>query len=216
MIRVAILISGGGSNMLSLVRDMSGDHPARAALVLSNNPDARGLARAAELGVPTAIVDHRVFDQDRVEFEAAIENELTKADIDLICLAGFMRILTKNFVLRWQGRLLNIHPSLLPKYPGLDTHARAIAAGDREAGCTVHEVTAELDDGPILGQARVAICPGDTPEILAARVLMMEHRLYPMVLQRFVTGEHEPVYLSADDGAQMTTGRVERRAVTTT
>ncbi|ALG90840.1 MULTISPECIES: phosphoribosylglycinamide formyltransferase [Actibacterium] len=193
--RVAILISGGGSNMVALVQSMVGDHPARAVLVLSNNPQATGLAKAAQMGVPTAAVDHRPFGKDRAAFEAEVQAELEKAQADILCLAGFMRILTPGFIAKWEGRILNIHPSLLPKYKGLHTHARAIEAGDAEHGCSVHEVTAELDDGPILGQARVPVLPGDTPETLAARVLPMEHQLYPEVLRRFAVGDRKPVLL---------------------
>ena len=189
MKRVAILISGGGSNMVKLVESMTGDHPARPVLVLSNDPQAAGLARAQALGVPVAAVDHRPFGRDRAGFEAALSGPLDAAAPDVICLAGFMRILTPGFIAAHQGRMLNIHPSLLPLYPGLNTHARAIEAGDREAGCTVHEVTADLDAGPILGQSRVPVLPGDTPETLAARVLVAEHRLYPAVLRRWVEGE---------------------------
>lgn len=195
MKRVAILISGGGSNMLALVQDMTGDHPARPVLVASNDPTAGGLARAEALGIPTAAVDHRAF-PSREAFEDALADKIDAARPDLICLAGFMRILTPGFIRRYQGRMLNIHPSLLPKYPGLHTHARALAAGDAEAGCTVHEVTAELDAGPILGQARVPVLPGDTEATLAARVLTMEHRLYPAVLRRFALGDRTLVALA--------------------
>lgn len=195
MKRVAILISGGGSNMVALVRSMTGDHPARAVLVLSNDPGAAGLAKARELGVATAAVDHRPFGTDRAAFEAALLQPLVAAAPDILCLAGFMRVLTPGFVDRFRGRMLNIHPSLLPKYPGLDTHARALAAGDAEAGCTVHEVTADLDAGPVLGQARVPVLPGDTEATLAARVLEQEHRLYPAVLRRVAAGDRTPVYL---------------------
>ncbi|WP_282027959.1 phosphoribosylglycinamide formyltransferase [Paracoccus marcusii] len=195
MKRVAILISGGGSNMIRLLQDMTGDHPARPVLVASNDPQAGGLARAAELGVPTASVDHRDFPRDRAGFEQALLQPLLAARPDIICLAGFMRILTPEFVQRFQGRMLNIHPSLLPKYPGLDTHARAIAAGDAEAGCTVHLVTPELDAGPALGQARVPILPGDDAVTLATRVLVQEHRLYPAVLRRFASGDRTPLVL---------------------
>tara|TARA_R110001606_G_scaffold38287_10_gene107156 strand:+ start:2563 stop:3150 length:588 start_codon:yes stop_codon:yes gene_type:complete len=193
--RVAILISGGGSNMIRLLQDMTGDHPARPVLVASNDPQAGGLARAAELGVPTASVDHRDFPRDRAGFEQALLQPLLAARPDIICLAGFMRILTPEFVQRFQGRMLNIHPSLLPKYPGLDTHARAIAAGDAEAGCTVHLVTPELDAGPALGQARVPILPGDDAATLATRVLVQEHRLYPAVLRRFASDDRTPLVL---------------------
>ena len=184
-LRVAILISGGGSNMVTLVDSMTGDHPARPCLVLSNNADAGGLEKAAARGIPTAVVDHRPFKGDRAAFEAELLAELDKAQPDIICLAGFMRVLTGDFVQRFEGRMLNIHPSLLPKYKGLHTHARAIEAGDAEHGCTVHLVTPELDDGPILGQARVPIEPGDTADTLAARVLEQEHLLYPRVLLDF-------------------------------
>ncbi len=193
--RVAILISGGGSNMVALAESMTGDHPARPCLVLSNDPSAKGLERAAALGIPTAAVDHRPFGKDRAAFEAALLPALEAARPDIIALAGFMRVLTAGFVDRFAGRMLNIHPSLLPKYPGLHTHARALEAGDTEAGCTVHEVTPVLDDGPILGQARVPVLPGDTPDTLAARVLVQEHRLYPAVLRRFAAGDRRPVLL---------------------
>ena len=187
--RVAILISGGGSNMVALAQSMTGDHPARAVLVLSNNDGAGGLARAEDLGIETAVVDHRPYKGDRAAFEDALHDRIVASAPDLICLAGFMRVLTEGFVLRWQGRMLNIHPSLLPKYRGLHTHARAIEAGESEHGCTVHEVRPALDDGPILGQARVPVLPGDTPGTLAARVLEQEHRLYPAVLRRVASGD---------------------------
>ncbi len=193
--RVAILISGGGSNMVRLAESMTGDHPARPCLVVSNDAGAGGLARAAAMGIATAVVDHRPFGKDRAAFEAALTDALEAQAPDILCLAGFMRVLTDGFVTRWQGRMLNIHPSLLPKYRGLHTHTRALEAGDAEAGCTVHEVTAELDGGPILGQARVPVLSGDTPETLAARVLEQEHRLYPMVLRRFAAGERGRVDL---------------------
>lgn len=181
--------------MVKLVESIDGDHPATPALVLSNAPDAAGLDKARDLGVPTAVVDHRPFKGDRGAFEAVLQAELEGHEVDIVCLAGFMRILTPNFTRAWTGRMLNIHPSLLPKYPGLDTHARAIAAGDAEAGCTVHEVTEELDGGPILGQARVPIEPTDSAPTLAARVLNMEHRLYPAVLRRFAMGDRSPISL---------------------
>ncbi|MCJ8139382.1 phosphoribosylglycinamide formyltransferase [Falsirhodobacter halotolerans] len=185
MKRVAILISGGGSNMLALVRSMTGDHPARPVLVASNDPAATGLARAAAEGIATAAVDHRPFKGDRAAFEAALLEPILAAQPDILCLAGFMRVLTPGFVQRFEGRMLNIHPSLLPKYPGLHTHRRALEAGDTEAGCTVHGVTAVLDNGPILGQARVPVIPGDTADTLAARVLVEEHKLYPACLRQF-------------------------------
>ena len=195
MKRVAILISGGGSNMLALVRSMTGDHPARPVLVASNDPAASGLAKAQALGVPTAAVDHRPFGKDRAGFEAALLTHIDAAQPDIVCLAGFMRILTPGFIRYFEGRMLNIHPSLLPKYPGLHTHARALAAGDAQAGCTVHEVTAELDAGPILGQAHVPVLPNDTEDALSARVLTAEHLLYPAVLRRFASGDRTPVLL---------------------
>tara|TARA_R110002096_G_scaffold22830_6_gene73136 strand:- start:848 stop:1441 length:594 start_codon:yes stop_codon:yes gene_type:complete len=194
--RVAILISGGGSNMLALVRDMVGDHPCRPVLVASNDPAAGGLAKAGDLGIATAAVDHRPFGNDRAGFEAALLVPILAAAPDILCLAGFMRVLTPAFVARFEGRMLNIHPSLLPKYPGLHTHDRAIAAGDTEAGCTVHEVTAVLDQGPLLGRAAVPVLPGDTPADLAARVLVREHRLYPAVLRRFAQGQRDLLILS--------------------
>ena len=196
MKRVVLLISGGGSNMLRLVEDMAGDHPARAVLVASNDPEAAGLARAAALGIATAAVDHRRFGRDRSGFEAALLAPILAAKPDILCLAGFMRVLTPAFVAQFEGRMLNIHPSLLPKYPGLHTHARALAAGDTEAGCTVHEVTAVLDDGPILGQARVPVLATDDEASLAARVLVQEHRLYPAVLRRFAAGERGRIDLT--------------------
>ncbi len=181
--------------MVSLVDSMTGDHPARPCLVLSNAADAGGLTKARARGVATAVVDHRPFKGDRPAFEAALNAVLRDHAPDLICLAGFMRVLTEGFVGGWQGRILNIHPSLLPKYRGLNTHARALEAGEREAGCTVHEVTPELDEGPILGQSRVPVLDGDTPETLAKRVLKQEHILYPAVLRRFAEGDRRPIYL---------------------
>lgn len=195
MKRVAILISGGGSNMVALLNSMTGDHPARAVLVASNDPNAGGLAKAAAAGIATAAVDHRPFGKDRAGFEAELLRHIEAAEPDILCLAGFMRVLTPGFVQRFEGRMLNIHPSLLPKYPGLHTHQRAIDAGDAEAGCTVHEVTAVLDDGPVLGQARVPVLPGDTADALAGRVLVQEHRLYPAVLRRYAAGDRTPVWL---------------------
>lgn len=194
MKRVAILISGGGSNMLALLRDMGqGGHPCAPVLVASNDPAAGGLAKAAALGVQTAAVDHRAFGRDRAAFETALLQSIMAAKPDIICLAGFMRILTPDFIRRFEGRMLNIHPSLLPKYPGLHTHQRALDAGDAEAGCTVHEVTADLDAGPILGQSRLPVLPGDTADTLAARVLVEEHKLYPAVLRRFAVGDRVPL-----------------------
>lgn len=187
--RVVILISGGGSNMVALVDSMTGDHPGRPVLVLSNNPDAGGLAKARSRGIETTVVDHRPFGENRQGFEQALDQHLRRVRADVICTAGFMRILTPEFVTGWAGKILNIHPSLLPKYKGLHTHRRAIEAGDRQAGCSVHVMTAELDGGPVLAQARVPIQPGDTPDILAARVLKEEHRLYPDTLRRFLESQ---------------------------
>ncbi|NDR54911.1 phosphoribosylglycinamide formyltransferase [Aliiruegeria sabulilitoris] len=196
MKRVAILISGGGSNMVSLLDSMEeAGHPAQPCLVASNDPAAGGLAKAAARGVPTAALDHRPFGKDRAAFEAELQKIIAAHGADMICLAGFMRVLTAGFVTPWAGRMLNIHPSLLPKYRGLHTHKRALEAGDAEHGCTVHEVTPELDDGPILGQARVPVEPGDTPETLAERVLAMEHKLYPAVLRRYAAGDRTLVTL---------------------
>ncbi len=181
--------------MRALVADMAQDHPARPAVVFSNNAGAGGIAWAKGQGIATEIVDHRPFGEDRAAFEAAISAALAPYDLDIICLAGFMRVLTAGFISDWQGRMINIHPSLLPKYRGLNTHARALAAGDTEAGCTVHEVTPELDEGPLLGQARVRVEADDTVQTLAARVLEQEHILYPAVLRRFAVGDRTPVFL---------------------
>lgn len=193
--RVAIFVSGGGSNMRALVDSMAGDHPACPAVVVSNNANAGGIAWAKEQGIATEVVDHRPFGEDRAAFEIALSQALVPHAPDIICLAGFMRVLTAGFVTPWSGRMINIHPSLLPKYRGLHTHARALEAGDKEHGCTVHEVTPELDDGPILGQARVPVLDGDTPDKLAVRVLEQEHLLYPAVLKRFAAGDLTPVML---------------------
>lgn len=197
-VRVAIFISGNGSNMMSLLDDMArGGHCGTPCVVLANRAEAGGLARAAQRGVPTIVVDHRPFHGDRAAFEAALSAGLAPYEPDLICLAGFMRVLTAGFMDHWAGKMLNIHPSLLPKYKGLHTHARALAAGDAVHGCTVHEVTAALDDGPVLGQAQVPVLAGDTPEILAARVLAQEHRLYPAVVRKFVSGDRSPLFLQS-------------------
>ena len=193
MKRVAILISGGGSNMQALARDMVGDHPARVVLVAANTPGAKGLAVAAAMGLAVVAVDHRSY--DRAGFEAALLEPLLAAAPDVLCLAGFMRVLSADFLRHFEGRVLNIHPSLLPKYKGLHTHERALAAGDTQAGCCVHQVVAELDAGLILGRALVPIRSDDTAETLAARVLVQEHRLYPAVLRRFLNGETEELTL---------------------
>ncbi len=187
--RAAIFISGRGSNMQALVDAMADPaYPAEAALVLSNNADAAGLDWAAARGVPTAVVDHRPFGKDRPAFEAAIQQTLTEAGIDLICLAGFLRILTGGFVDQWRDRMVNIHPSLLPGFKGLHTHERALAAGVAFHGCTVHLVRAEMDDGPILGQAMLEIGAAADAGALAARVLRLEHRLYPAALAAYLDG----------------------------
>ena len=189
MKNVAILISGSGSNMVTLAESMTGDHPARPCVVLSNRPDAGGLAKAEALGIPTVVVDHKDYKGDRAAFDAAVMAALDPYAPDVVALAGFMRILTPEFINHYAGKMLNIHPSLLPKYKGLHTHQRAIDAGDAEAGCSVHEVTAELDGGPILAQARVAIAAEDTAETLAAKILPLEHKIYPQTLRCFVSAE---------------------------
>ena len=180
--RVGVLISGRGSNMAALLDAAAApDFPAEIALVLSNNADAAGLARAQAAGVATAHVDHR--GRDRAVFEADIDAALDAAGAEIVCLAGFMRLLTPGFVERRRDRMLNVHPSLLPAFKGLDTHARALAAGVRLHGCTVHLVRPEMDDGPILAQGATPVRPGESPDDLAARVLKLEHRLYPAALR---------------------------------
>jgi phosphoribosylglycinamide formyltransferase-1 len=190
--RLAILISGRGSNMEALVRAARADpaFPAEPVVVVSNRADAAGLGIAQALGVPTEVVESRA--RPREAFEDELDLCLRRHRAEVVALAGFMRVLTAGFVQRWEGRMLNIHPSLLPRHPGLDTHARALAAGDREAGATVHLVTPELDSGPILAQARVPVLPGDTEETLAKRVLAEEHRLYPQALAAFLAGAPAP------------------------
>lgn len=179
--------------MVSLVQSMTGDHPARPCLVVSNRPDAGGLAKAADMGIPTAVVDHTAYKGDREAFDAALIAKIDAYAPDVVALAGFMRILTPGFITHYAGKMLNIHPSLLPKYKGLHTHQRAIDAGDTVAGCSVHEVTAELDGGPILAQASVPILEGDTADTLAARILPKEHQLYPETLRRFVDGDRSRI-----------------------
>ena len=182
-VRTAALISGRGSNMEALIRAAADpDYPAEIVLVLANRPDADGLATAAAAGVPAEAIDHRPFGKDREAHERVLDARLRDAGVELVALAGYMRVLTPFLVRAWAGRMVNIHPSLLPLYPGLHTHARALAAADADAGCTVHMVTEGVDEGPILGQARVPILAGDTPDTLAARVLAEEHRLYPQCL----------------------------------
>lgn len=182
-LNLAILISGRGSNMEALLKAAAApDYPARPVLVFSNRPDALGLETALASGVQAVAIDHKRFGRDREAFERAMDTALTGAGTEIIALAGFMRVLTPWFVNKWQGRMINIHPSLLPKYKGLDTHQRAIDAGDREAGASVHWVSPGIDDGEIIQQARLPILPGDTAETLAARLLPVEHRLYPEAL----------------------------------
>ena len=182
-LKCAVVISGRGSNLQALIDACRApDFPAEIVLVISNVPDAGGIERARRSGIATQVIDHRKF-QRREPFEDALDAALRAARVELVCLAGFMRILTAPFVTRWQGKLINIHPSLLPKYPGLDTHARAIADGAAFAGCTVHYVVPEVDAGPVIVQASVPVRPDDTAETLAARVLTVEHRCYPLALR---------------------------------
>lgn len=186
--RVAILISGRGSNMAALIEAArEPDYPAEIALVLSNVPGAGGLARAEAEGIATATVDHRAFGRDREAFERAVQAVLDAHAIDIVCLAGFMRILTPWFVAQWEGRMINIHPALLPAYKGLDTHARALADGATEHGATVHFVTPGMDEGETILQEAVPVLPGDTAESLARRVLEVEHRIYPQALRMIAT-----------------------------
>jgi phosphoribosylglycinamide formyltransferase-1 len=184
--RVGILVSGRGTNMEALIsasRDPA--FPAEIVLVLSNRPDATGLATARAAGVRTAAIDHRDFGRDRASHEAAIDAALRAADVEIVCLAGYMRMLTPFLVDAWAGRMLNVHPSLLPAFPGLNTHARALAAGVKLHGCTVHVVTQEMDAGPILAQAAVPVLQNDTEDELAARVLRQEHSIYAVALAAF-------------------------------
>jgi phosphoribosylglycinamide formyltransferase-1 len=191
-VRTAILISGRGSNMSALIE--AAREPAfaaRIALVLSDKPQAGGLLAAREAGIEARAVDRKLF-ANRAAFEAALQGELAAADIALVCLAGFMRVLSPDFVAAWEGRILNIHPSLLPDLKGLHTHERALQEARQDHGCTVHVVSAELDSGPVLAQARVPVLPGDTPDSLAARVLIEEHRIYPQALDRVARALREP------------------------
>ncbi len=184
--RVGVLISGRGSNLAALVqatRDPA--YPAEIAVVISNRPDAPGLDLARQAGIPALAIDHRPFRGDREAHERAIDAALRAHGVDLVCLAGYMRLMTPWLVGAWRGRMLNIHPSLLPAFPGLHTHARALAAGATRHGCTVHLVTDTMDEGPILGQAEVTVLPNDTEAALAGRVLAQEHLLYPRVLRDF-------------------------------
>jgi phosphoribosylglycinamide formyltransferase 1 len=187
--RVAVLISGRGSNMAALIEAAKvRSYPAEIALVVSNRPDAAGLARAAADAIPTAVVDHRPYGKDRAAFERALQAALDQHRVELVCLGGFMRLLTRDFVLHWEGRMLNIHPSLLPSFPGLDPHGQALKAGVKISGATVHFVVPQADAGPIIAQAAVPVRDDDTPETLAARVLEVEHRLYPLALRLLAEG----------------------------
>jgi phosphoribosylglycinamide formyltransferase 1 len=182
--RVGILISGSGSNMHAIVKaSRASDYPAEIVCVASNKPEAGGLKIAAAEGIATLVVNHKDY-ATREAFDAALNAYLQAQQLDIIVCAGFMRIMTPVLIAPWAGRMINIHPSLLPLYKGLHTHERALAAGDKAHGCTVHYVTAELDDGPIIAQARVRVLPSDTPETLAARVLVEEHKLYPQALAK--------------------------------
>ena len=182
---VAILISGSGSNMVQLIKSMDDNHPAFPSIVISNKPNAAGIKKARDLGIPTQIINENFEQSNGIDFEAELTEILNRYEVKIICLAGFMRILSKDFIDVFKGRILNIHPSLLPKYKGLNTHARAIAAKDKFSGCSVHLVTAELDGGPILAQRKVAIDKTDTAETLSSKVLKEEHLLYPEVLLNF-------------------------------
>jgi phosphoribosylglycinamide formyltransferase-1 len=187
--RVAILISGRGSNMAALIEAAGdADFPAEIVLVISNRPDAKGLEFAQAHGIATAVVDHRAY-SSREAFEAALAAKLAEANIDIVCLAGFLRMLTASFVEPWRGRMLNIHPSLLPELKGLDTHARALAANAKIHGCTVHFVVPELDSGPTVLQARVPVVEGDDADSLAERVLAAEHRIYAAALKLVAQGK---------------------------
>ena len=192
--KVAVLISGSGTNMAALLyASRAGDCPYEIVLVASNKADAAGLKLAEAEDVPTFVLSHK--GMERETHDAAMHEALVKSGAEYVALAGYMRILTPGFVAKWEGRMLNVHPSLLPKYPGLHTHERAIEAGDSHGGVTVHLVTAELDDGPMLGQTPVAILPGDTPDTLAARVLIAEHQLYSRCLEALVSRESSPEWL---------------------
>lgn len=187
--RVGILISGRGSNMRSLVdASRAADCPYDVVVVVSNRPNAAGLGWAKEQGIPALGLDHTHY-ENREHFEGQLHTVLTASRVELVACAGFMRLMTPGFVERWRNRMLNIHPSLLPAFKGLHTHEKSIAAGIKIAGCTVHLVRPEMDDGPILGQAAVAVEPGDTAETLAARILSAEHKLYPAMLSAFASGQ---------------------------
>ena len=186
--RTAVLISGRGSNMSALISAAKApDFPAEIALVVSNRPNAAGLGVARSAGIRTLVLDHKEF-ADRIAFDASLDAHLRIESIDIVCLAGFMRLLTPWLVERWRNRMINIHPSLLPAFPGLDTHERAIAAGVRFHGCTVHFVRAEMDSGPIIYQAAVPVLPEDTADVLGSRVLRQEHVIYPAALRLLASG----------------------------
>jgi phosphoribosylglycinamide formyltransferase 1 len=187
--RVAILISGRGSNMAALIEAARvEDFPAEIVVVVSNRADAGGLEKAAAYGIPTLVVESKPFGRDRAAFEAVVQSALDQHRVDLVCLAGFMRLLTTEFVQRWYGRMLNIHPSLLPSFPGIDPARQALEAGVKISGATVHFVIPETDAGPILMQGAVAVCDDDTPDMLAARILGIEHRIYPEALRLVASG----------------------------
>src|SRR6266700_5883958 len=188
--RIAILISGRGSNMAALISAAAApDFPADIAVVISNRTDAPGLEKAQASGVPTAVIASRPFGTDRAAFEAALQGALDQHGVELICLGGFMRLLTAEFVTRWHGRMLNIHPSLLPCFPGLDPHGQALRAGVKISGATVHFVISETDAGPILMQGAVAVSDHDKDDTLAERILEVEHRIYPDALRLLASGE---------------------------
>lgn len=187
--KTAILISGRGSNMAALIEAAkASDYPAEIALVLSNKPEAGGLAIASANGIATAVIEHKAFGKDRAAFDAAMQVELDRHNIELVCLAGFMRLLSAGFCEHWFGRMINIHPAILPAFKGLDTHARALEAGVKLHGCTTHFVTPGMDEGQIIGQASVPVLDDDTEASLAARVLAEEHRLYPEALRLLASG----------------------------
>ena len=187
--RVAILISGRGSNMAALIEAAKGDFPAEIVVVISNRADAGGLERASASGIPTATIESKPFGKDRAAFEAVLQAALDQHRVELICLGGFMRLLTAGFVQHWYGRMINIHPSLLPSFPGLDPQGQALRAGVKISGATVHFVIPETDAGPILMQGAVAVCDDDTPETLAQRILEIEHRIYPDALRLLAAGQ---------------------------
>jgi len=207
--RVAILISGRGSNMAALIEAAKpADFPAEIVVVISNRSDAGGLEKAAASGIPTRTIESRPFGTDRAAFEAALQSALEQHKVELICLGGFMRLFTAEFVQRWHGRMLNIHPSLLPSFPGLEPQAQALRAGVKISGATVHFVIPQTDAGPIVMQGAVAVCDDDTPERLAARIVAIEHRIYPEALRLVASGR-----VRIEDDICKTTGSVASGAV---